>query len=60
MKKTYIIPALSEHNVQTEMLIAASITTVGGNSGLGMGDGETPAEADVKDAGNYFGESIFE
>ena len=60
MKKTYIIPALSEHNVQTETLIAASITTVGGNSGLGMGEGDTPTDADVKDAGNYFGESIFE
>ena len=60
MKKTYIIPTLSEHNVQTEMLIAASITSVGGNSGLGMGEGDTPTDADVKDAGNYFGESIFE
>lgn len=60
MKKTYIIPALSEHNVQTEMLIAASITSVGGNSGIGMGEGETPTEADVKDGGNYFGETIFD
>ena len=41
-------------------MIAASITGVGGNSGIQMGTDETaPAEADVKD-GNFFGESIFD
>ena len=58
MKKTYIIPALTEQRVQTEMMIAGSITNVGGNSGIGKGDGEVPTEADVK--GNYYGESIFD
>lgn len=47
-------------NVMPEMLIAASITTVGGNSGIGMGTGETPTEADVKDDGNFYGESLFD
>ncbi len=60
MKKTYMTPALSEHTIQTEMLIAASITSVGGNSGIQMGNEETPTEADVKDGGNYFGETIFD
>ena len=60
MKKTYIIPALSEYNVQTETLIAASITGVAGNSGIQMGNEDAPAEADVKDGGNYFGETIFD
>ena len=48
MKKTYIIPALTEQRVQTEMMIAGSITGVGGDSGLQPGEGETPGEADVK------------
>lgn len=43
--------------VATQML-AGSVTGVGGNSGIGMGDGDTPSEADVK--GNFFGESIFD
>jgi len=60
MKKTYMTPALSEHTIQTEMLIAASITNVGGTSGIDMGTGETPTDADVKDGGNYFGETIFD
>ena len=60
MKKTYMTPALSEHTIQTEMLIAASITGVGGNAGIGKGTGDIPEEADVKDGGNYFGETIFD
>ncbi len=60
MKKTYIAPELYLHHVQTETMIAASITGVGGNSGIGMGSEEViPTEADVKE-GNFFGESIFE
>ena len=60
MKKTYMTPALYVHHVQTETMIAASITGVGGNSGIGMGSEEViPVEADVKE-GNFFGESIFE
>ena len=48
------------HHVQTETMIAASITGVGGNSGITQGTGnEIPMEADVKE-GNFFGESIFE
>lgn len=60
MKKTYMTPALYVHHVQTETMIAASITGVGGNSGITQGTGnEIPMEADVKE-GNFFGESIFE
>lgn len=55
MKKTYIIPALTEQRVQTELMIAGSITGVGGDSGIGIGEptpeNPTPGEADVK--GNY-------
>ena len=59
MKKTYIAPALDVQHVQAEMMIAASITGIGGNSGLEMGEGNAPEDADVKD-GNFFGESIFD
>ena len=59
MKKTYMTPALDIQRVQTEMMIAASITKIGGDSGLELGEGEAPGEADVKD-GNFFGESIFD
>lgn len=58
MKKTYIIPALTEQRIQAEQMIAASITGVGGNSGIGQGTGEVPTEADVK--GNFYGETIFD
>ena len=60
MKKTYMAPDTLVQNVMPEMLIAASIKTVSGNSGIGMGTGETPTEADVKDDGNFYGESLFD
>ena len=41
-----------------EQMIAASITNIGGNSGIGMGDGPVPTDADVK--GNFYGETIFD
>ena len=51
MKKTYIIPAIEVTPVVAEQMIAASITKVDGNSGLELGDGEVPGEADVKGNG---------
>ena len=50
MKKTYMTPALSEQHIMVEMLIAASITGVSGNSGIQMGDEDIPEEA----AGGHF------
>ena len=61
MKKTYMVPALSEQRVQTEQMLAGSITGVGGDAGIGLADDPTaapPAEGDVK--GNFYGESIFD
>lgn len=58
MKKTYISPAMDVTYMVAEQMIANSITNVGGNSGIGIGTGETPGEADVK--GNFYGESIFD
>ena len=60
MKKTYIVPTTNVTFCEATQMIAASITGVGGNSGIQMGTDETaPTEADVKD-GNFFGESIFD
>ena len=58
MKKNYIAPELSEQLMMEEQMIAASITTVGGDSGIEIGTGETPEEADVK--GNFFGDAVWE
>ena len=58
MKKKYIAPALSTEFVEEESMMAASITSIGGDSGIDLGGGATPEEADVK--GNYFGGSIFD
>ena len=48
MKKTYIIPAMMAVPFVATQVIAASITHVGGDSGLDLGDGEIPVEGDVK------------
>ena len=60
MKKKYMTPALDVQYVQEETMIAASITGIGGHSGIGLADeeDEIPDEADVKD--NFYGESIFD
>lgn len=51
MKKTYIIPATKVESAVIEEMIAASITNVGGDSGLTFGEGDTPTDADVKEFG---------
>ena len=51
-------PALEVQFVHAEQMIAASITKIGGDSGLELGGGDAPTDADVK--GNPFGDSIFD
>ena len=58
MKKNYIAPELSEQLMMEEQMIAASITKVEGGSGIEIGEGEAPEEADVK--GNFFGDAVWE
>ena len=58
MKKTYISPAMDVTYLVAEQMIANSITSVGGNSGIDLGTDPPPADADVK--GNFYGESIFD
>ena len=61
MKKTYITPVTDICQMDAEQMVAASITNVGGDTDLEIRDVEdTPTEADIKEAGNFFGESIFE
>ena len=59
MKKNYISPVVSELVLATEQLLANSITGVGGNSGIEIGEptpeNPTPTEADTKkDWGNIW------
>ena len=58
MKKNYMKPALQPMDMGMENMLAGSITNVGGNSGIGMGTGDAPEEADVN--ANPFGDSIFD
>ena len=51
MKKTYISPVVKVKQIAYELMASASITEIGGNSGLEKGEGEVPGEADAK--GNY-------
>lgn len=53
MKKTYIIPATKVEFAVVEQMLAASIRQVGGDSGLQIGTGETPTNADVKENGDW-------
>lgn len=50
MKKTYIIPVTEISQGVVEQMIAASITTIGGDSGLQKGEDEIPANADTKES----------
>ena len=56
MKKIYIIPATKVEAAVIEEMIASSITEVGGNSGLQIGTGETPTNADTKEDSFWEGE----
>ena len=58
MKKNYIIPAMQLMEMGAESMVAASITSISGNSGIEIGTEETPTEADVNT--NPFGETLFE
>ena len=48
MKKVYMAPATETMNTEMENIICASVTTVGGNSGITMGEGDAPASADSR------------
>lgn len=58
MKKTYIIPATKVSGAVAVQIIAASITTIGGDSGLEINTGEIPDEGDVKEF-DFFGDEAF-
>lgn len=48
MKKIYMTPEVNITYVEAQKMIAASVTEVGGNSDIVMGEGEAPDEADAK------------
>ena len=45
MKKTYLSPSTTITNVELQLLNNTSIKGVGGDSGIGMGSGDTPGTA---------------
>lgn len=48
MKKTYQKPELEVTGAQTATLLAGSGISVGGNTGIGIGEGTPPSEAGGK------------
>ena len=49
MKTTkYLAPAITIIKVQPHLMKQASITDIGGNAGLGWGNGATPKNADSR------------
>lgn len=49
MKKTvYIAPAIKIAESGLENMICASVTAVGGNAGIELGEGDTPTTADTR------------
>ena len=51
-KSVYMAPAITIINVKLRTMMAGSITSVEGDSGITMGNGETPTSADSRR--NYY------
>jgi len=49
MKKTYFTPQTQVEFAQAETMIAVSIVEVDSDSGIGLGNGDIPDEADIKE-----------
>ena len=47
-KKAYIIPQVDVMDAEPEALMVSSITEVSGDSGIELGEGETPSTADSR------------
>ena len=47
-KKTYMAPALTERKVEIQNIICASVTTVAGDAGITLGEGDAPTTADSR------------
>ena len=54
VKKSYIIPSIEVSFAEVEQIIAASVMNIDGDSNLGLGDGEIPDEADVRELDDDF------
>ena len=53
MKKTYISPTMRVKQVVIEHIMAGSITSIGGDTDLEIGEGDPPSEADAKGTGGF-------
>ena len=54
VKKSYIIPSIEVSFAEVEQIIAASVMNIDGDTNLGLGDGEIPDEADVRELDDDF------
>lgn len=60
VKKTYIIPAIEVSLAEAEQIIAASITHVGGDSGIDkIIYDDAPLDGDAKEF-DFFGDDLFD
>ena len=57
MKKTYIIPAMVVFPFVATQTIAVSVTGVGGDTDIAIGEGEAPVTADIKVNRNLWDEA---
>ena len=54
VKKSYIIPSIEVSFAEVEQIIAASVMNIDGDTNLGLGNGEIPDEADVRELDDDF------
>ena len=47
-KKQYIAPVLEMEGMEELEMICSSVTSVGGDAGIGLGDGVAPTEGDSR------------
>lgn len=53
IKKVYITPVIEIEKMDSAHLLAGSITSVGGDSGIELGTDETPGTADAPAFGEW-------
>lgn len=58
-KKEYLAPVTTEIQVIPQSFIAASVTSIGGDAGIELGDGVIPGTADSRAEDDFFEDTSF-
>ena len=58
-KKVYLAPVTTEIQVTPQSFIAASVTSIGGDAGIELGDGTAPGTADSRGEDDFFEDFSF-